>query len=83
MYYNRHKASKIKKNAEKFEELKKFISSRDENLNVSEWSPALDHILSMEMKISEQKKQLEKYQSFFSLMRQLLPSESSTSRTIG
>ena len=83
MYYDRHKASKIKKNAEKFEELKKFISSRDENLNVSEWSPALDHILSMEMKISEQKKQLEKYQSFFSLMRQLLPSESSTSRTIG
>ena len=83
MYYDRHKASKIKKNAEKFEELKKFISSRDENLNVSEWSPALDHILSMEMKISEQKKQLEKYQSFFSLMRELLPRESSTSRTIG
>lgn len=58
---------------QKYEELKKFITSKDENKKVNEWFFAHSHMLSMEATIKRQEEEIKKYKEFFSLMQELLP----------
>ena len=60
--------------ADKYEELKKHIRAVDENGKVNEWFLAYEHMIRLENELKEKNKQIEEYQSFFSLLRKLLPS---------
>lgn len=82
-YYDHGEALRIKERAEKYEELKKFISSKDENGKINEWVLAHNHIVSLEQEMEEQKKQIEEYEKFFSMMQSLLPRQYSIHDVIG
>ena len=72
-YYDHGAADFEQECSEKYEELKKFITSKDENQKVNEWFLASRHMNSMEGTIKKQKEEIEKYKKFFSLMQELLP----------
>ena len=69
--------------ADKYDELKKHIRSLDENGKVNEWFLAYEHMVHLENELEQKNKQLEEYQSFFSLLRKLLPSVPSIYDKIG
>lgn len=69
--------------ADKYDELKKHIRSLDENGKVNEWFLAYEHMIRLENELKEKKKQIEEYQSFFSLLRKLTPSVPSIYDKIG
>ena len=84
MAYYDHGASKRKKEcANKYAELKKYITSKDEDGKLNEWFLAHEHIVELENKLEQQQKQIEEFQSFFSLMRKLLPRVPSIHDVIG
>ena len=84
MAYYDHVASMRKKEcADKYAELKKHITSKDEIGKLNEWFLAHEHIVDLENQLEEQKKQIEEYRSFFSLLRKLLPTVSSIHDVIG
>jgi hypothetical protein len=72
---------------DKYEELKKFITSIEEKGKnkgkVSEWFLAHEHVMQMEHTINKQQKRLEEYGSFFSSLSALLPRKSSIHDIIG
>lgn len=76
-YYNHGAAIRKKECADKYAALKKHITSKDENGKLNEWFLAHEHIVDLENQLEQQKKQIEEYQSFFSLLRKLLPKMSS------
>ena len=82
-YYDHGAAMRKKECADKYAELKKHIISKDENGKLNEWFLAHKHILDLENQLEEQKKQIEEYRSFFSLMRKLLPRVPSIHDVIG
>lgn len=82
-YYDHGAVMRKKECAEKYVELKKHITSKDENGKLSEWFLAHEHIVDLEHQLEQQKKQIEEYQNFFSLMRKLLPRVSSIHDVIG
>lgn len=82
-YYDRRAAMGKKECANKYAELKKYITSKDESGKFNEWFLAHEHIIDLENQIGQQKKQIEEYQSFFSLMRKLLPKVRSIQDVIG
>jgi hypothetical protein len=82
-YYDHGAAMRKKECADKYAELKKHIISKDENGKLNEWFLAHEHIVYLENKLQQQEKQIEEYRSFFSLMRNLLPRESSIHDVIG
>ncbi len=82
-YYDHGAAMRKKECAEKYEELKKFITSKDEQGKLSEWLLASEHIRDKENELLEKTKKIEEYQKFFSLLRGLLPREFSIHDTIG
>ena len=69
--------------ADKYDELKKHITSKDENGKLNEWFLAHKHMADLENKLQEQEKQIEEYRSFFSFMRKLLPRVPSIHDVIG
>ena len=69
--------------ADKYDELKKHITSKDESGKLNEWFLAHEHIVELESKLQEQEKQIEEYRSFFSLLRKLLPRVPSIHDVIG
>lgn len=82
-YYDHGAAMRKKECADKYDELKKHITSKDESGKLNEWFLAHEHILDLESKLQQQETQIEEYRSFFSLMRKLLPRESSIHDVIG
>lgn len=72
---------------EKYEELKKFISSLEtkgkNKGKVSEWWPAYEHVKKMENTIERQQKKLQEYQSFFSSLSALMPRQHSIHDILG
>jgi chromosome segregation ATPase len=82
-YYDHGAAMRKKECADKYAELKKHITSKDENGKLNEWFLAHEHIVDLESKLQQQEKQIEEYRSFFSLMRKLLPRVSSINDVIG
>lgn len=76
-YYDHRVAMRKKECADKYAELKKHITSKDESGKLNEWFLAHEHIVELESKLQEQEKQIEEYRSFFSLLRKLLPRVSS------
>ena len=82
-YYDHGAAIRKKECADKYDELKKHITSKDESGKMNEWFLAHEHIVYLESKLQQQEKQIEEYRSFFSLMRKLLPRVSSIHDVIG
>ena len=82
-YYDHGVAMRKKECADKYAELKKYITSKDENGKLNEWFLAHEYIVDLEIKLQQQEKQIEKYRSFFSLMRKLLPRVPSIHDVIG
>jgi chromosome segregation ATPase len=82
MYYDGSTANYYK-DKEKYDALKKHISSLDENQKLNEWYPALKHMNRMESDIVELQEKVEKYQKFFSLLSSLLPKQSTIHDIIG
>ena len=76
-YYDHGAAIRKKECADKYAELKKHITSKDDNGKLNEWFLAHEHIVDLEIQLEKQKKQIKEYQNFFSLMRKLLPRVSS------
>ncbi len=72
-YFDHQAAAVDKANAEKFEELKKLISSKDKNQKLNEFLPALMHIIKLEQQLENKEKQIAKYRQFFSLLNELTP----------
>ena len=70
-YYDYGTAMKKKACANKYDELKKYITSKDKNGQLNEWFLAHEHIVDLEHQLKNQQSQIEKYQSFFSLLRKL------------
>lgn len=81
-YYDHVAAMRKKECADKYTELKKYITSKDDG-KLNEWFLAHEHIVDLENQLEQQKKQIEEYQSFFSLMRKLLPRVPSIHDVIG
>jgi chromosome segregation ATPase len=69
--------------ADKYEELKKHIRAVDENGKVNEWFLAYEHMIHLENELKQKDEQIKEYQSFFSLLRKLLPSVPSIYDKIG
>ena len=82
-YYDRAAAMRKKECADKYAELKKYITSKDESGKLNEWFLAHEHIVDLENQLEQQKNQIEEYQSFFSLLGKLLPRISSIHDVIG
>ena len=82
-YYDHGAAIRKKECADKYAELKKHITSKDDNGKLNEWFLAHEHIVDLEIQLEKQKKQIKEYQNFFSLMRKLLPRVSSIHDVIG
>lgn len=82
-YYDYGEAMRKKECADKYAELKKHITSKDESGKLNEWFLAHEHIVELESKLQEQEKQIDEYRSFFSLMRKLLPRVLSIHDVIG
>ena len=82
-YYDNGTAMRKKECANKYAELKKHITSKDESGKLNEWFLAHEHIVDLENELEEQKKQIEEYRSFFSLMWKLLPRVPSIYDVIG
>lgn len=82
-YYDNGAEMRKKECADKYAELKKQITSNDENGKLNEWFLAHEHIVDLESKLQQQEKQIEEYRSFFSLMRKLLPRVPSIHDVIG
>ncbi len=82
-YYDHGEAMRKKECADKYAELIKHITSKDENGKLNEWFLAHEHIVDLESKLQQQEKQIEEYRSFFSLMRKLLPRVPSIHDVIG
>lgn len=72
-YLDHITAMRKKECADKYAELKKYITSKDENGKLNEWVLAHEHIVDLENRLQQQEKQIEEYQSFFSFMQKLLP----------
>lgn len=68
---------------EKYEELKKFITSKDDTGKVSEWYPAWEHLMMMETHIKEMTARIDTYKEFFKLLDVLLPRRHSIYDKIG
>ena len=84
MAYLDHQAeARRRERAEKYEELKKYITSKDENGKMSEWILAHQHLVGLENELEQSKKQIEEYQSFFSTLQNLLPRVHSIHDVIG
>lgn len=69
--------------AEKYEHLKKHITSKDDNMKLNEWFLAHEHMVDLETQLVQYKKQVEEYQKFFKMMSSLLPKEPTINDTIG
>ena len=82
-YFDRAAADRKKAIADKYDELKKHICSLDENGQVSEWFLAYEHMIHLENELKQKDEQIKEYQSFFSLLRKLLPSVPSIYDKIG
>jgi chromosome segregation ATPase len=82
-YYDHGAAMRKKECADKYAELKKHITSKDESGKLNEWVLAHEYIVDLENQLEQQKKQIDEYQSFFSLLRKLLPSVPSIHDVIG
>ena len=54
-YYNHGAAMRKKECADKYAELKKYITSKDESGKLNEWFWAHEHIVDLETQLEEQK----------------------------
>lgn len=72
-HYNVAEANRLEAQAKNYTELKKYITSVDENQKLSDWFLASEHIKDMESRLVEQSKQLDEYRAFFSMLQKLLP----------
>lgn len=82
-YFDHQAAARQKERADKYDELKKYITSKDENGKMSEWILAHQHIVDLENELEQSKKQIEEYQNFFSTLQSLLPRVHSIHDVIG
>ena len=82
-YFDRAAADRRKAISDKYDELKKHIRSLDENGQVSEWFLAYEHMVHLENELKQKNEQIKEYQSFFSLLRKLLPNRPSIYNKIG
>jgi cell fate (sporulation/competence/biofilm development) regulator YmcA (YheA/YmcA/DUF963 family) len=82
-YLDHAAANRRKAISDKYDELKKHIRSLDENGKVSEWFLAYEHMIHLEYELEQKNEQIKEYQSFFSLLRKLLPSVPSIYDKIG
>lgn len=80
--YDHGEAIRKNKCEDKYNELKKFITSQDENGILNEYYMAYDHLIDMEKEIKKQKEQINEYRTFFSLMQKLTPKGTSTNNFI-
>lgn len=81
-YYDHAEAIRKNKAEDKYNELKKLITSQDECGILNDYYTAYDHLIGMEREIKKQKEQIKEYQNFFSLMQKLLPKGYSTNNFI-
>jgi len=72
-YYDHVKEMRKNECSDKYEELKKFITSKNEQGELSEWSLASEHIVDKENELFEKTKKIEEYEKFFILLGGLLP----------
>lgn len=82
-YYDRIAHERKIRSKEKFEELKRFITSVDENKKMSEFFDAHEHIRDMEITIEKQAEEIKRYREFFLMLRNLTPKHPSTNDIIG
>lgn len=81
-YFDHEAARRRQQSEEKFIELKKHITSKEDGV-LNEWFPAMAHITDMEKTIDEQILKIEEYQRFFSMMQKLMPRQHSIHDIIG
>lgn len=74
-YFDHQKAKAIKDAEDKFNELKKHITSKDGEGKLNEFFLASVHINDMENKLKEQEGRLLEYQHFFAKLQKLLPKQ--------
>lgn len=74
-YYDHMLINRKKECADKYFELKKHITSKDETGKFNEWFLAHQHMLDLEKQLEEQERLINEYQSFFSMMKKLLPKD--------
>lgn len=74
-YLDYEKAAANKAAEDKFKELKKVITSMDQENKLHEFFLASVHIARMEAEIEDQKARLLKYQHFFATLKGLLPKD--------
>lgn len=70
-FLNPYAADQDKANAEKYEELKKFLSSKDENQKLNKFLPALMHMQKMEIELEKKDKEIAKFRQFFNLLNEI------------
>lgn len=80
-YFDHGAAARQKERADKYEDLKKQMSSKDGELK--EWILAHQHIVGLENELEQSKKQIEEYRNFFSTLQSLLPRVHSIHDVIG
>jgi chromosome segregation ATPase len=82
-YYNPSLGLNNKLSLDKYLELKKYITSRDEVGKLNEWYMASEHMTNLENKLKKQEEEINEYKNFFSLMKKLLPDDFGYNDIIG
>lgn len=83
MFYNAMEANREKAREENYNKLKELIRSQDEDGKINEYYQAYLYMITMENKIESQKKDLDKFRSFFSALFELLPKQFTEKTIIG
>ncbi len=71
--YDGKKIKQEKDRLDNFNELKNGISSLDKNKELNKYFLAYIHIIDMEKELDDNKKELDRYRNFFSIMKMLIP----------
>ena len=83
MYYNHADADRLNSFAEKYDELKNFLLSKNDKGELNEFVLAYSQLIIMESTIKDQKEKIQKYELFFNQLATLLPKTPSVFDRIG
>ena len=82
-YYDHGAAMRKQEELDKYIELKKHITSKDNNGKINEWVLAHFHMVDMENELKEKESKIKEYENFFSMMSNLMPRQYSIHDVIG
>lgn len=76
-YLDKISENSKQKSADKYKELKEFITSKKPNGDFNEFFLAHEHMIKLELENSELREQVNEYKDFFDTLKKLLPKDSS------